>query len=277
MDNTAAYDFYCIHAGEGKPVDWALAYARAGMRVFSVSASKKPLTAHGSKDATVDEAVIRHWWMRWPHADVAWAVPVDVVVLDLDVGRGGDGFKDFIAREGVHPDGVHTPQSSTPRGGRHLVYRANGATHRNGVRLNGSSIDIRTAGGSIVLPGLSNGRAWLKPLSTPLAPAPEWVCAREAPRQSVALAGLRADTPLVRYAVDTSLRAIAKRVERATEGERNSITFWAACRFGELAREGLVEERWAAELLALAASRAGLPDHEARRTIASGFKATSHG
>ena len=70
---------------------------------------------------------------------------------------------------------------------------------------------------------------------------------------------------------DTSLRAIAKRVERAIEGERNNVTYWAACRFAELTRAGLVEETWAVELLALAASRAGLPDIEARSTIASGF------
>ena len=36
-------------------VDWALAYAAAGMAVFPVKADKKPLTIHGFKDAAIDE------------------------------------------------------------------------------------------------------------------------------------------------------------------------------------------------------------------------------
>ena len=45
-------------------VDWALAYAACGMAVFPVKADKKPLTEHGLKDATTDEAQIRAWWAR---------------------------------------------------------------------------------------------------------------------------------------------------------------------------------------------------------------------
>jgi hypothetical protein len=110
------------------PLDWALAYVRAGMAIFPVGANKKPLTEHGLKDASTDEGAVRDWWARWRRAHIEWAVPKDIVVLDLDVGAGCDGFKDFLAREATHPDAVPTPQASTPRGGRHLVYAANGAT-----------------------------------------------------------------------------------------------------------------------------------------------------
>ena len=57
-----------------------------------------------------------------------------------------------MAREGAHPDDVTTPQATTPSGGRHLVYAANGAAYRNNVKLDGSAIDLRTDGGYIVLP-----------------------------------------------------------------------------------------------------------------------------
>jgi hypothetical protein len=88
----------------------------------------------------------------------------------------GDGFEEFMAREGAHPDSMATPQASTPSGGRHLVYAACGAaSYRNNVRLNGAAIDLRTAGGYIVLPGPKNGRRWLKELAPPLAPAPAWI------------------------------------------------------------------------------------------------------
>jgi hypothetical protein len=52
---------------------------------------------------------------------------------------------------------------------------ARGETYRNGVRVNGSPIDLRTSGGYVALPRAGNGREWLKPLSTPLAPAPAWL------------------------------------------------------------------------------------------------------
>jgi putative DNA primase/helicase len=267
-------DFKPPHSNE--PVEWSLAYAGVGMGVFPVGSRKRPLTEHGLKDASTDTETILSWWTRYPHADAAWAVPADVVVLDLDVGKG-DGFRDFAAREGKSAPAIETPAASTPRGGRHLVYSANGAAYRNGVRVNGFAIDLRTAGGFIVLPGARNGRAWLKHLSTPLVPVPAWVQPARARQQSLTPAephAVSADTPFARYAVDladTSVRNIALRVARAVEGERNCILFWAACRFAEFERDGLIDEAWGAELLALAASRAGLPDLEARRTIKSGF------
>ena len=156
-------------------VDWALAYAASGMSIFPCNAQKRPLTEHGLKDATTDEAQIRSWWARYPHGDIGWAVPAEIVVVDLDVGVGADGLKDFFECIGVNPDDVQTPQASTPRGGRHLVFDANRRAYKNGVKLNGAAIDLRTIGGYIVLPCANNGRAWTKPLATPLAEAPTWI------------------------------------------------------------------------------------------------------
>jgi Bifunctional DNA primase/polymerase, N-terminal len=156
-------------------VDWALAYAAAGMEIFPSKADKKPLTEHGVKDATTDPAQIRAWWARWPHAEIGWAVPAGVVVVDLDRKAGADGLKDFFDHEGVEADAVETPIAVTPSGGLHLAFAAKGATYGNGVRVNGSPIDLRSDGGYVVLPRAGNGRSWLKPLSTPLAPAPGWV------------------------------------------------------------------------------------------------------
>jgi hypothetical protein len=159
----------------GAAVDWALAYAAAGMAVFPVGANKKPLTEHGFKDASTDPGQIRAWWKRWPHAEIGWAVPAGVVVVDLDRKPGADGLKDFFEHEGISAEAFKTAIAITPSGGLHLVCDARGGTYKNAARVNGSAIDLRTLGGYIVLPRSGNGRTWLRPLSTPLAPAPGWV------------------------------------------------------------------------------------------------------
>jgi hypothetical protein len=276
MDNNAAGEFYRVGDGEGKPIDWALAYANAGLKVFPCNAAREPLCGKGGfhKGAT-EHAAIRQWWTLYPHAEIGWAIDEGLVVIDLDEKNGRHGLRDYKSLAGISADETVTPQASTPTGGRHLIFTCNGEPARQfaGRIPNHPGIDTRVGGkGYVILPGPGNGRRWIRPLSTALAPVPQWSCAREAPLQSVALGGLRADTPLARFAIDTSLRAIAKRVERAIEGERNCVLFWATCRFAEFARDGAVDAAWAAELLVLAATRAGLPTDEARRTIASGFR-----
>jgi 2-keto-3-deoxy-6-phosphogluconate aldolase len=58
----------------------------------------------------------------------------------------------------------------------------------------------------------------------------------------------------------------------AHEGNRNHLCFWGACRFAEMAAEGLISPNYAIELVVEAANRAGLPRSEARRTVESAFK-----
>jgi hypothetical protein len=72
--------------------------------------------------------------------------------------------------------------------------------------------------------------------------------------------------------LDAMVRGIAGRVERATEGERNNVVFWAACRLSELVRAGRLDEDWSADLLEIVAVNAGLSRLEERRTIASGLR-----
>jgi Bifunctional DNA primase/polymerase, N-terminal len=162
-------------------VDWALAYADAGMAAFPCKANGAPLIrkedgGNGFKDATTDRDQVRAWWARWPHAEIGWAVPGGVVVVDLDVKNGKRGLTDFFDREGIEAEAVLTPIAVTPSGGRHLVFDDRGNPYPNVAGIFGTGIDLRSAGcGYIVLTREGNGRSWLKPLSTPLAPAPEWL------------------------------------------------------------------------------------------------------
>ena len=157
-------------------LDWALAYAKAGYSVFPCSADKTPLTPHGFLDATNDPKVIECWWRRNPYADIGWAIPGGLVVLDLDEKDGWHGTRDFSELTGVAADDYSAPVAATPTGGRHVFLAANGKTYPNDRKVVGG-IDIRAAGkGYVILPGPGNGRRWIRTFGQcQPPPAPDWV------------------------------------------------------------------------------------------------------
>jgi hypothetical protein len=70
---------------------------------------------------------------------------------------------------------------------------------------------------------------------------------------------------------DRRIRKILERLEAATEGERNNLTHWCACRFAEMLGLQLgYDEAFA--LVVSAATRAGLPYREASATARSGLR-----
>ncbi len=68
------------------------------------------------------------------------------------------------------------------------------------------------------------------------------------------------------------LRALARVVAAAAEGQRNALTFWGACRAGELVAAGALDEATGAAAIEEAARAAGLPGDEARRTTRNGLR-----
>ena len=159
---------------------WALRYADADLLIFPVNAGKKPLTTHGFKDASSDPEVIKAWRMKWAHCEFALAAPAGVVVVDVDIKHGKNGYADFKRLAGCDPRDVPTPSATTPSGGVQVFYAAS-KPYKNAVAIDGTGIDIRTAGGYVVLPSDGNGREWLRPLIgadgvvAPLLPAPAWL------------------------------------------------------------------------------------------------------
>ena len=70
-----------------------------------------------------------------------------------------------------------------------------------------------------------------------------------------------------------ALRGLVRVVLDATpERDRNTRLYWASCRVGEMVSAGRVDEATATGLLVDAATRTGLPEAEALRTIASGLR-----
>jgi hypothetical protein len=68
--------------------------------------------------------------------------------------------------------------------------------------------------------------------------------------------------------VDGIIRAMVE----APPGQRNALAFWGALRFAEMVSQSLLSRADAIELVVEAASRTGLPRHEARNTAHSAFR-----
>ena len=65
------------------------------------------------------------------------------------------------------------------------------------------------------------------------------------------------------------IQGIIRCVETEEQGNRNNLTYWAACRLKESVAQGWITAGYAKELLVGAAQRAGLPDREAEGIIRS--------
>lgn len=155
----------------------ALDYANTGWPVFPLR-GKIPLTNHGFKEATTDEAQIRAWWTKWPEAGIGGVTGAAsrCVVLDLDPRHGSDrSIAELEAKHGVPPV---TPWSRTGGGGKHLIYQHPGGVigNRAGIFL---GVDVKGDGGYIVLPPSfhPSGKrySWGQDTTIPLAPMPAWL------------------------------------------------------------------------------------------------------
>jgi hypothetical protein len=71
---------------------------------------------------------------------------------------------------------------------------------------------------------------------------------------------------------DRSIAGLIRTIANASEGERNHVTFWGACRFAELVQQGAIGATAATDIIIEAASRAGLHHDEARKAAASAFR-----
>lgn len=152
--------------GPNALLDAALAYARAGWRVFPVhgwrdgcctcgdpercdNPAKHPLTSHGLHDATVQEAAIRRWWAQWPDANVAIRAEDIGVVVDVDPRNGGTESLDRIfAEHGGMPD---TVEVLTGGGGQHFYLRAPHPVTK-GKLPSYPGIDIQASGSYVIAP-----------------------------------------------------------------------------------------------------------------------------
>jgi hypothetical protein len=256
----------------------AAALAGRGFHVFPcLPRDKRPAVDRWEQRASADPAhVADAWRARYAGHNIGIACgPSRLAVLDLDchgelpsewrlpgVIDGRDVFAQLCEWAGQP-----WPSSywvATPSGGWHLYYRVPvGCQIRNSAGLLGPQIDVRAAGGYVVAAGsVVGGRRYEVVDRRPPAALPQWIF-RMLTRRAAPSPRPRAVT-----AAPGRLAALVRTVERAQPGQRNDVLYWAARRAGEL--DGADHAAVTGALVA-AALTAGLPEAEARRTIASGM------
>ena len=260
------------------PGSAARRYAQAGIPVFPcVAGGKRPLTARGFHDASVDPAQVTRWWARWPDANLGMPTggTSGLEVVDVDVHGAIRGFAAF---ERARQEGMTARWAAlvrTPSGGIHAYFPADPDQVQPSWQAAGAGIDFRGAGGYVVVPPsvvvsdagpssyalIGAGKSEPVPVDARalrdfLEPRPVWPAA------------LAAD---MRPGVD--LKRVARWVATRAEGERNRGLFWASCR---LAESGLPPHSIHAAL-GPAAEQAGLPAHEVSATIRSAHRTATAG
>ena len=234
-----------------------------------------PLIKGWQTAAATDAAVIKKWWGRWPHALIGTptGARTRLAVLDIDMKAGRNGLRSLAKLLGTEDKPI-TPTALTPTGGLHLYFTRPeggfGNTTGAAGRGIGEGLDWRCDGGLVVLPAPGTGYIWGEHSYATCAPIA--VPAVLLPRRIDADTNTGTGRPIwLRSISISSLSGVVRTLAAAAEGERNSVLFWSACRFGEAIAQGLIDEDDARRILAEAADRLGLPNREIARTITSAF------
>jgi hypothetical protein len=142
---------------------------------------KHPLTRHGLKEGTIDEATVRRWWSEAPTANVGIITGPESGLFMLGPD-GQEGVKAVAALERQNTPLPLTPRARSGSGsGRHYLFHWPAAgTVKTMANVNGLAIDTRGNGGLFVAPPSlhksGNRYTWeVHPDALPLAEAPAWL------------------------------------------------------------------------------------------------------
>ena len=161
--------------GGSELLDAGLRAALRGCAIFPCNGKKEPLTAHGFKDATTDEQQIRTWVKAFPGGLWAYALPKEIVVIDLDLKHGNNGIKEFAKLQHCKPEEFGAPRVATATGGMHLYTNAGEQEFKNTRSAIASGIDTKTSGGYVIIrSGPQSGYRWQSDPDTSLPPIPKW-------------------------------------------------------------------------------------------------------
>ncbi len=130
---------------------------------------------------------------------------------------------------------------------------------------------MRASGGYVVGAGsIVDGKPYEVLDAEGPSPLPPWIYRLLTSRPEADRTAPRSYRPAV--AASGRFGGLVHTVETAPEGQRNNILYWASCRVREMVTAGEVGADGATAFLVSAAVAAGLPERDARKTIASGMR-----
>jgi phage baseplate assembly protein W len=244
-------------------LDTALMLAAHGVPVFPCSADKIPCLklGPGFGGATTDPNLIREWWSRWSDALVSVRTGVKFGVLDIDCAKHAEAAE-WYGKASLPLTRTHVTRS----GGRHLLFRPHECFRNTSSRIC-RGVDTKGVNGCAI---------WWPACGLDvlhgdvLAPVPDWIIKALKPPPPIVQPSPREvkSSAQARRKVDGIIRAMVE----APPGQRNALAFWGASRFAEMVAQSLISRADAIEIVVEAASRTGLPRHEARNTAHSAFR-----
>ena len=101
-----------------------------------------------------------------------------------------------------------------------------------------------------------------------LCPLPTWILEDLHPQRPIWIPPPSSSA----FAADRAVAGLIRTIAGAREGERNTLTYWGACRFAELVKDGKLSEDAARGIIIEAAARAGLHHDEAQKAARSAFR-----
>ncbi|GAB3812696.1 bifunctional DNA primase/polymerase [Kribbella italica] len=266
--------------------------ADQGFKVFPLVPGRKvPAVEDWEAAATTDHLTIARTWQQAPWNIGVATGPSVLLVVDLDLPktaddkapaawatRGAATGADVLALIATdhHTTLPATHEVATASGGRHLYFtQPHDQQLPNSAGRIGWKIDTRGHGGYVVGAGSVIGqRHYTTSCNLPPRPLPGWITQLLTTPERATAATRPA--PAQRHTDAYALAALTGELDKllaATEGRRNHALNAAAFALGQLVAAGLLDESTTRKELAAAATRIGLPQAEADRTIASGLTA----
>jgi Bifunctional DNA primase/polymerase, N-terminal len=237
-------------------VEEALRLARH-LPIFPCDNDKRPFTVHGFKDASADPEVIRRWWTRWPDALIGVPTGTKFCVVDVDLQHRE--AQEWYGRASLPLTRTHVTRS----GGRHILFQPHEKIGCTAGKI-WPRVDTRGSGGYVIWWPAERHNVLHGDV---LQPVPAWIIKKLNPEPSLPPA--RPRRTINSDQAQRKLDGIIRTIAHASPGERNHVTFWGACRMAEMAADSIISRNEAIEITIEAASRAGLPRDEARRTAQS--------
>lgn len=223
---------------------------------------KVPLIKNWQELASNDPDQVTIWQNHFRERITFWGIPCgrknNIMVLDVDVKKGKDGWKTIRDNQFFLPD---TLSQKTLSGGHHLIFKYNPEKDIGNKVDFLPGLDIRSEGGWIAHYNID--------LSKPVVEAPDWIYTAIKPKAAPQI--IESNVRLAPETVQGMLEVCLSNIRNAAAGESNNVLNVESYKVGQMIASSAMTRSYAEGELFKAAKDRGKPDYEAKATITSGI------